>query len=143
MDKTEAEKYRNRLLKMRDRVTSQLELVEDAIPQHVTDPGSISNLPTHLADHDAEGVDREIAVAHVETATIRDIDGAIQRIDEGTFGQSQQCQRPIAADRLAAIPYTPYCIECARQAESSIDTQQDTSNSQPDPYRANKRVRSI
>jgi RNA polymerase-binding transcription factor DksA len=127
MDKAEAAKHRERLLEIRDRMTSQLDLVENAIPEHVTHPGEVTNLPTHLADHDAEGVDREIAVAHAETAAIQDIDRALQQIDDGSFGQCQQCQRPIAPERLAAIPYTPYCIECARQIESAAEADQDTS----------------
>lgn len=130
MDKVEMRMFRDRLLSLRDRLSSQLGMVEEAIPQHITDPGGISSLPTHPADQDAEGVEKEIVVAKAEVGTIREIDDAIQRIDDGTFGQCQQCGRPIAPERLAAIPYTPYCVECARQLESSEEVGEESTRTE-------------
>lgn len=52
---------------------------------------------------------------------IAQIDQAIARLDEGTYGSCQRCGKQIPEERLEALPFTPYCIECQmfleRQAE--------------------------
>ena len=47
----------------------------------------------------------------------RAIDGALERIDEGTYGTCVTCARPIGEDRLAAIPWATQCIDCRRAEE--------------------------
>jgi RNA polymerase-binding transcription factor DksA len=41
---------------------------------------------------------------------------ALRRIDAGTFGRCEVCGREIGCERLDALPYTPHCIECARES---------------------------
>lgn len=43
---------------------------------------------------------------------------ALERLDEGTFGECMQCSRPIGEKRLEALPWTPYCIECQEKVEN-------------------------
>ncbi len=40
------------------------------------------------------------------------VNGALERIDEGTFGTCQRCSKPIGEERLEAVPYVRFCIEC-------------------------------
>lgn len=42
------------------------------------------------------------------------IDAALARMDNGAYGICVKCQGEIGTQRLAAIPYTPFCIECAK-----------------------------
>lgn len=42
------------------------------------------------------------------------VDAALLRIQKGTFGQCVKCKGAIGTERLDAVPYTPFCIECAR-----------------------------
>jgi RNA polymerase-binding protein DksA len=42
------------------------------------------------------------------------VDGALARIDAGTFGTCIRCGRAIAPDRLDALPWAEHCIDCAR-----------------------------
>ncbi|MGV4796661.1 TraR/DksA C4-type zinc finger protein [Rhizobium sp. F40D2] len=42
------------------------------------------------------------------------IDAALERLKRGTFGRCVKCLAPIEPARLDAIPYTPYCVSCAR-----------------------------
>ena len=44
---------------------------------------------------------------------LKAIDAALGRIANGSFGTCVKCGQPIAAERLAAVPYTPFCQECA------------------------------
>jgi RNA polymerase-binding transcription factor DksA len=48
---------------------------------------------------------------------LRSIDGALRRIEEGTFGICQTCRQPISEERLEAIPYATQCIDCRRKGE--------------------------
>ena len=43
---------------------------------------------------------------------------AMERLQEGTFGECLQCGRPIGEKRLEALPWTPYCIDCQEKVES-------------------------
>ncbi|ANL74541.1 DksA/TraR C4-type zinc finger protein (plasmid) [Rhizobium phaseoli] len=44
------------------------------------------------------------------------IDAALERLNHGRFGRCVRCLDPIDPGRLKAIPYTPYCVTCARLA---------------------------
>lgn len=45
------------------------------------------------------------------------IDEALDRIATGAFGYCQKCAAPVQNERLAALPYTRYCIDCASEME--------------------------
>jgi RNA polymerase-binding protein DksA len=81
--------------------------------------GNLSNLPLHMADVGTENFDQEFTLGLIENEeeTLELIAAAIRRIDAGTYGVCQDCGQPIARPRLQALPYTPYCIECARKRE--------------------------
>jgi DnaK suppressor protein len=46
------------------------------------------------------------------------IDDAMRRLDDGTFGDCVTCGRRIELERLEALPYTTQCLECRRRAET-------------------------
>ncbi|MDA7423152.1 TraR/DksA family transcriptional regulator [Thalassococcus lentus] len=48
-----------------------------------------------------------------DAAELRQIDGALARIAEGTYGECVQCGNSISTERLAALPATPFCKTCA------------------------------
>jgi DnaK suppressor protein len=47
-----------------------------------------------------------------EFSQLRNARAAIHRIDEGSFGKCQHCDEDIHPKRLAAVPWTPFCIRC-------------------------------
>lgn len=47
------------------------------------------------------------------------IDAALDRIAAGTFGICARCGEPIGEERLAAVPYTPFCQECASAVQGN------------------------
>ncbi|MCQ9380163.1 TraR/DksA C4-type zinc finger protein [Methyloversatilis sp. XJ19-49] len=63
--------------------------------------------------------DREIDLQRVEedVARLADIDAALQRIAEGTYGVCRECGEVIPAERLEVAPYTRYCVACEAQRE--------------------------
>jgi DnaK suppressor protein len=48
---------------------------------------------------------------------LREVVTALQKIDEGSFGDCERCGEPIADRRLEALPFARYCIDCQRAAE--------------------------
>lgn len=48
---------------------------------------------------------------------LRRIEGAIRRIDEGSFGTCVTCSGPIPVRRLEALPWTQYCLQCQEAIE--------------------------
>jgi DnaK suppressor protein len=62
--------------------------------------------------------DRELDEGLEEGAqqTLSEIDAALQRIEDGTYGICENCGKPIGAERLAAIPWTRLCIDDQRRA---------------------------
>lgn len=117
MRKQQLEKYRSRLLEMRDRVTQDVNQIASAIQENINPPGDVSTYPTHLADRDTEGLDKEITLEQNETAIIVQIDDALRRIDDGSYGLCESCGKEIKPERLEALPFTSTCITCARQTE--------------------------
>jgi RNA polymerase-binding transcription factor DksA len=61
--------------------------------------------------------ERDVALEANAEAMLRQVEIALQRIDDGTYGTCDRCGKPIAAARLEAIPYTAFCIECAARFE--------------------------
>ena len=75
-------------------------------------------MDNHLADGASTTYDREIDYSLEENAeqVLGEIDRALQRMDEGTYGRCVNCGKEIAVERLEAIPYAELCIDCARGA---------------------------
>ena len=69
-----------------------------------------------VVQHAAE---RELAIRTLdrESTLLRNVRGALRRIEEGTFGVCMHCEEDINIKRLNAVPWTPYCISCQEQAD--------------------------
>jgi RNA polymerase-binding transcription factor len=53
---------------------------------------------------------------------LRDVVAALQKIDNGSFGDCERCGEAIADKRLEALPFARYCIDCQRLAEEEERT---------------------
>jgi len=54
-----------------------------------------------------------VQLKHDAEIELREINVALKKIETGNFGECDTCGEEIAQGRLQAIPYTPYCINCA------------------------------
>lgn len=77
--------------------------------------GDLSSYDNHSADMGTEMYEREkdFALNDLDEEHLRKVHGALDRIDQGTYGYCKVCQREIAFQRLEAVPFTEYCIEHA------------------------------
>ena len=57
----------------------------------------------------------------VESRELTHIEEAIERLNEGTFGLCEDCEKPIPLSRLQALPYATECIECKRKSEKNVN----------------------
>jgi DnaK suppressor protein len=71
--------------------------------------------------------DRDYAVSNLErnTSRLRELRSALLRLDSGTFGICVNCEEPISAKRLAAIPWASSCIVCQEAADREQKTPAD------------------
>jgi RNA polymerase-binding protein DksA len=112
--------FRQKLLEERQRVVEAISYLHEENPGSIEDEtdevvGSVDN---HLADTATVTVDREIDYTLEENSehVLREIDAALKRIEEGTFGICRTCGKPIEPERLELLPYATQCIECKRRA---------------------------
>jgi DnaK suppressor protein len=58
---------------------------------------------------------RDLALRERNEQHLAQVEAALRRLDEGTFGNCTTCGRPIAPERLEAIPWAAHCIDCQRR----------------------------
>jgi DnaK suppressor protein len=123
--KKDAENYRQRLLDMLRRIDGdRSDLKNEALqPTGGEASGSLSNVPIHPADLANHVSEEELALGLVENEEqlIEEINAALARMDQGTFGQCEACQSDISRERLQALPYARHCIRCARQLQKQVN----------------------
>lgn len=73
----------------------------------------------HLADHASDMVDREVDGTLELNAEhlVAEIDAALARIADGSYGTCEGCSTTIPAERLEAVPYATMCVSCKRDEE--------------------------
>lgn len=69
------------------------------------------------------------AVNTIEANTLQQVRAALQRIEDGTYGECVDCGRAIQPARLEAVPWTPYCREDQEKhdAEAAANAEPDIS----------------
>jgi DnaK suppressor protein len=83
--------------------------------------GEVSGAPLHLADMGTDNSETDVNVSCSQSASeeIREIDEALERIQDGSFGLCEDCGQAIPEGRLEAIPYARLCIPCKTQEEAA------------------------
>ena len=122
MTKTEREGYRRRLVALRDRLTSEVShLADEALNTSGGEGNSnLSHVPIHMADlgSDSYEHDNTLNLLANEKQILAEITLALARVEEESFGHCEECQGPIPKERLRELPYTRYCVSCARKLET-------------------------
>jgi len=108
-------KYKEELLALRARIRESVLAAGESMSGDVRAPGDDSKIPNHPADFDSEGFDRDLEIARNEADLLDQVEAALVRIEDGTYGRCLECDRPIDESRLAAMPHAGLCVECARE----------------------------
>jgi DnaK suppressor protein len=111
MIKNELNKYRNLL------ESQQAELVH--LVQN-RDGIAIEKSPDSL-DEVQHATERELAIRNLdrESNLLKNTRAALRRIEEGSFGVCLHCEEDITPKRLAAVPWTAFCIQCQEIVDRS------------------------
>ncbi len=121
MTESEREGFRGQLQVLADRLKGDVSgLTKEALRLAGGEAsGNLSNMPFHTADLGTDSFDQEMSTSLLENQDqiLMDIAAAMRRLENGTYGQCELCGRAIPKGRLQAAPYTPYCIDCAREME--------------------------
>lgn len=125
------EHFRQMLLeKRREIVNSVTEMKDEALKQSRLDAsGDLSSMPIHMADIGTDNYEQEFALGLMdsERKLLREIDDALQRIEDKTYGICEGTGKPIPKARLEAQPWARYCVEYARMVEQGLAVEQESS----------------
>jgi RNA polymerase-binding protein DksA len=111
--------FRSRLQDERERVAAvvaDLHSENDGSMQDEVDESVVDN---HLAETASVTLDREMgySLEENEARLLAEIDAALRRIDDGTYGRCERCGNEIEAERLEALPWATLCLEDKRRDE--------------------------
>ena len=121
MKKTEAKPFKDLLMLLRARIRGDVTALADAAlgKSRSESSGDLSTMPIHMADVGSDNFEQEFTLSLMENdeSTLELIESALERIEEGVYGQCVECGKKVPKTRLKAIPYTPHCVKCASQLE--------------------------
>lgn len=121
LTKKEIKHYKEVLVKLRERTASGVGKIEKGyLHKSAKDSsGDISAHPFHMADAASDSFDTEFNINLVsnEQDLLYEIDLALKRIEEGTFGICEECKEPISKKRLDVVPFARYCIKDQEKQE--------------------------
>ena len=85
----------------------------------------------------SEERDREInfILSDRERVKLKQIDDALERMDEGTYGVCESCGLEIAEERLEAMPFSRLCRDCQQDEEREAKSQRRPADDEPNAYR--------
>jgi DnaK suppressor protein len=121
MKNAELQDYKDQLLILRARLRGDVnQLADSALRKSRSESnGDLSSMPIHMADIGSDNFEQEFTLSLMENegGTLSQIESSLERIEEGTYGQCEDCGVKIPKTRLKAIPYATLCVRCAEQQE--------------------------
>jgi len=116
----EIKKFKATLLKKLSEILGNVTSMESEALRR--DRSDLSNMPIHMADlgTDSCEIDNIIGLVDSERKILVEVNEALRRIEEGTYGICEGRGEPIPKQRLKAIPWARYCVACATLLEKGI-----------------------
>jgi RNA polymerase-binding transcription factor DksA len=107
----------------RQHVSTVVRLSIDICDVQAVDSPGTSGSAAGLSPEDALRVTTRMIAA--ERFILREIEAALVRLEQGTYGRCEQCGSAVAAERLEILPYTRYCARCQPRATRKPDRAAD------------------
>lgn len=115
--------YKDRLLALRARLRGDVTQMADAAFKKNRNQanGDLSAMPIHMADIGSDNFEQEFTLSLMESeeGTLGQIEAALERIEDGVYGECEECGVKIPKARLNAIPYATLCVKCASVSQQS------------------------
>lgn len=118
LKKAEIAKFKKRLEELKEQMT---EIIRD-VSEGVKSPDESRGYSQHQADEGTDDFDRTISleVTNKEFGIIKQIDRALEKIEEGTYGVCDITQEEIPLPRLEAIPYATMTVKAQEKFEKGL-----------------------
>jgi len=120
----ELEEFRQLLIEKRQELMGDISHLQNEVLHQGSsgEPSNASVMPIHMADIGSDTWEQELTMGLIENERhlIREINEALDRIDNKTYGICMATNRPISKSRLRARPWAKYCIEHARRRELGL-----------------------
>lgn len=121
LSKKELSEFKKLVLKRKDEVLADIKHIsDDTLKQSQKEAsGDISGYTYHMADVATDNYDREfsLGLASNERKFIYELDDALKKIEEGTFGICEDCKGLIAKNRIKAVLHARLCVKCQEKRE--------------------------
>ena len=117
MTKPDFKLHRERLLALRATLQGDMTQMEDNALNKSHSKSTL--MPNDMPELGRGNFDQELTLSLLgnEQDALDQIEAAIERIEDGSFGRCEECGREIPESRLEAIPYAAQCVRCASQRE--------------------------
>jgi RNA polymerase-binding transcription factor DksA len=111
-------KQRQRLLELKDTL---LDAMRGVARDNLHAGTETSAFGMHQADAGSDAYDRDFALSmlYKEQGSLYEIDEALKRVEDGSYGVCDLCQKPIKHERLEALPFTRYTVDCQAGLEKN------------------------
>ena len=123
-------RYQRLLVELRDHVIDGVNfLATDNLKRTAKDAsGELSGYSLHMADAGTDNFDREFALSLVsnEQEALYEIEEALKRLEGGTYGVCEMCEKLVRKERLEAVPFARFCIQCQSGVEKDHRHPQQT-----------------
>jgi len=116
----EIQEFKTLLLAKRKEILGDVSTIEkESLQKSRSD---LSNMPIHMADVGSDNFEQEFTLELLdgERKVLVEIEDALKRIEEGTYGICEGTDKPIERSRLEAIPWARYSVEYANQKEKGL-----------------------
>jgi RNA polymerase-binding protein DksA len=116
MNAQKLEYFKKHVLKKREEIGKNLDYLKNVVLEETTKEGSgeLTAYSFHMADQGTDAMEREKAFmfASRDEKFLKQLDEALLRIDNGTFGVCRTCGKDIGDERMEAVPTTTICFDC-------------------------------
>ena len=116
--------FKQMLLEKRREIVGDVhEMQDEALKKsRLAASGDLSSMPIHMADIGSDNFEQEFALGLMdsERKLLKEIDDALRRIKNKSYGVCEATEEPIAMARLEAKPWARYCVEYARKLEQGL-----------------------
>jgi RNA polymerase-binding protein DksA len=122
-NKKELAEFKKLILKRKEEIIDGIKHIsEDTLKKSQKDAaGDISGYTYHMADVATDTYDREfsLSLASNEREILYELDDALKKVQDGTFGICEACAQIISKGRLKAVPATRLCVKCQEKKEKA------------------------
>jgi RNA polymerase-binding protein DksA len=138
----ELKQFKSLLLEKRGEIIGDVSSMEsDALKKTRSEAGDLSNMPIHMADLGTDNYEQEFALGLLdsERKLLHEINDALLRIEDGSYGICEGTGEPIPQARLEANPWARYSVKYASLLEKGLVTEPEQGKAEPKKRKGRKR----